>query len=242
MGAYAYQTIADDLRRSIADKTFDSGMRLPTTSELCKRYGVSKITVKRAMDELSQEGLVSRKRGSGTFVCESPTARINEAKNFNYAGHIMGFSAECVERGLTPSATVHSITLTQPPAEIAHALGITPREPCHKVERTLLANLTPRFSQVAYLPCSIVEHLTELHAQSSLFAYLEGELGLNIASSHRELRAVVASEAVATRLQIEAGAPVLSVTQTTFLDDGRAVEHSISTHIPGYEYLAIRTY
>ena len=63
---HKYQAIVSDLRHKITVGEYAQGDRLPTTPELCKQYGVSKITVKRAMDDLESLGLVARRRGSGT--------------------------------------------------------------------------------------------------------------------------------------------------------------------------------
>ena len=63
-----YETVADDIRIRIAAGEFKPNEQLPTTDELCEHYDVSKITIKKAMDELTLHGLVARRRGSGSFV------------------------------------------------------------------------------------------------------------------------------------------------------------------------------
>ena len=63
-----YEIVADDVRARIANGEFKPNDQLPTTEELCEQYDVSKITVKKAMDELVLHGLIARRRGSGSFV------------------------------------------------------------------------------------------------------------------------------------------------------------------------------
>ena len=63
-----YQYVSLDIRSRISSGEYVQGDRLPAIPELCKLYGVSKITIKRAMDDLERMGIVSRRRGSGTFV------------------------------------------------------------------------------------------------------------------------------------------------------------------------------
>ena len=63
-----YEAIAADIRRSIEDGALKPGDKLPTVVEFCELYSVSKITVKRAIEQITDEGLVTSRRGSGTYV------------------------------------------------------------------------------------------------------------------------------------------------------------------------------
>ena len=73
-----YEAIAADIRRSIEDGALKPGDKLPTVVEFCELYSVSKITVKRAIEQITEEGLITSRRGSGTYVCllyTSPSPR-----------------------------------------------------------------------------------------------------------------------------------------------------------------------
>ncbi len=63
-----YEAIAADIRRSIEDGALKPGDKLPTVVEFCELYSVSKITVKRAIEQITEEGLITSRRGSGTYV------------------------------------------------------------------------------------------------------------------------------------------------------------------------------
>ena len=63
-----YEAIAADIRRTIEDGALKPGDKLPTVVEFCKLYSVSKITVKRAIEQITEEGLITSRRGSGTYV------------------------------------------------------------------------------------------------------------------------------------------------------------------------------
>ncbi|MCC6475341.1 MAG: GntR family transcriptional regulator, partial [Burkholderiales bacterium] len=69
-GAPKYAVVREKLRRQIADGTLRPGMRLPTELELPQRYGVSELTIRRALGDLVREGLIVRRRGSGSFVAD----------------------------------------------------------------------------------------------------------------------------------------------------------------------------
>ena len=62
-----YEAIAADIRRSIEDGALKPGDKLPTVVEFCELYSVSKITVKRALEQITEEGLITSRRGSGTY-------------------------------------------------------------------------------------------------------------------------------------------------------------------------------
>lgn len=78
-----YEAIAADIRRSIEDGTLKPGDKLPIVVEFCELYSVSKITVKRAIEQITEEGLITSRRGSGTYVKDTaglPVRRFSRAK------------------------------------------------------------------------------------------------------------------------------------------------------------------
>ena len=78
-----YEAIAADIRRTIEDGTLKPGDKLPTVVEFCELYSVSKITVKRAIEQITEEGLITSRRGSGTYVRTRrgfPARRFSRAK------------------------------------------------------------------------------------------------------------------------------------------------------------------
>ncbi len=238
MEKYVY--VARELRRSITDGVYAPGDKLPTIPQLCAVYGVSKITIKRAMDELELQGLIARRRGSGTFVKGMPSGPQNVDRTQCWT-RLAGFTAEHESRGQRVSILVRSFDATEPDSGIAQELCLEPDELCYRVERTLFADGIPLQDQTLYIPMRIAPVLLQRHAESSIYRYLEEELGLNLASAHRRVVAANAGAEVAKRLQIGVGDAVLRINQVTYLDDGRPCEKSISTHAPGYEFFSIFT-
>lgn len=237
-----FETIERDLRDKISSGAYKTGDRLPTTPELCELYGVSKITVKRAMDELTHAGLVTRRRGSGTYVTGVTQGFYPKDIGWNAASRITGFSAECAASGKTASVHVHEFVVLNPPQDVAQALSLGTMDPCFRITRTLLADNVAQLDEISYVPYIIAPELSKHEAEHSIFSYIENDLGLSIASSHRQLMATHPGPDAAERLGIPPDAPVLKIVQTSYLDDGRPFELSISIHTPGYEYHAIRTY
>ena len=224
----------------MANGELPTGTKLPTTAELCETYGVSKITVKRAMDELVRAGLVVRKRGSGTYVLETSSVLPIPDGSWDNEDSSEGFAAECARRGHHPNARVHEVSVVSPPREVRKALSLDEDALCHYIERTLLADDEPVLSETAYIPVSIAPDLDEDVAARSLFAYATDTLGQRIACSIRKIFAISTSDVDAKRLEVAPGTPVLDIIQVTFLDDGRAFEYSEAPHHPNYRYLATK--
>ena len=240
MADFAYKLICQDIRSSMANGELPTGTKLPTTAELCETYGVSKITVKRAMDELVRAGLVVRRRGSGTYVLETSSVLPIPDGSWDNEDSSEGFAAECARRGRQPKARLHVVSVVSPPPEVRKALSLDEDALCHYIERTLLADDEPVLSETAYIPVSIAPTLDEGVAAKSLFAYATDTLGLRIACSIRKIFAISTSDVDAKRLEVAPGTPVLDIIQVTFLDDGRAFEYSEAPHHPDYRYLATK--
>ena len=96
-----YQILADELRRSIGNDEYKPGDRLPSESELCANYGVSRGTVVRAIEQLVSEGVVHRRQGAGSFVARPSLRR--------RAGKLLSFSESAAGEGLRSTQSLLSI-------------------------------------------------------------------------------------------------------------------------------------
>ena len=236
-----YESVASDIRSRIEDGTYEPGTKLPTIPELCAEYGISKITVKHAMDELERLGLIARRRGSCTYVkgCCHESNCVDTASALSST--LGGFTTEHESLGERVSVVLHELTICYPNQTVAKELGITEDDCCYHILRTLMANDVPLQDQDVYIPLSVVPSLFRRHAESSLYRYLEQGLGLRIASAHRHVSAVCAPKDAAEHLRITNDVPVLRVEQVSFLDDGRACERSVSIHAPNFVFTSIST-
>ncbi len=233
-----YENIVQSLRQQIAHSAYGPGDRLPTIPQLCDTYGVSKITVKRAMDELELQGLVTRRRGSGTYVTGLPQGMDGSG---GVTGKLRGFTAEREARGERADTLVREFEVAPAEAGIARDLSLQPGELCYHIERTLYADGIPVQDQTLHIPLQVVPNLLRRHAEGSIYKYVEEELGLRIASAHRRVIAIRPNEDAAERLQIDTNDAILKIFQTTYLDDGRPCEKSVSLHVPNYEYFSVST-
>lgn len=237
MRTYAYTAVAEDLRGQITSGSLVVGSRLPATSELCKHYGVSRATVKRAMDILVREGLLVRRRGSGTHVLESPHMSYPKMRSWSIEGQMSGFSAECAQRGQVASTHVEDFSKIPSSPKVAQALEVEAASPVFRFERTLLADGIPQVDEMSFVPCDLAPDLKAEDVDSSFFSYARQHLGYVIKSVRRTIQASYPDSTAAARLSIAPNEPTLLIRQISYLDNGRPFEYSLAVHVPGYAYL-----
>ncbi len=223
-----YETIAADLRRSIEDGDLKPGEKLPTVVELCDIYAVSKITIKRALEQLVSLGLVASRRGSGTYVKELPGGcgtAFFQGKN----DRAQGFSFE--HRDKQVSSEVYDFSIVNPPSFVAEQLGLAEDDFAYHVCRVRKIDDEPIVIEYTYMPLDLIPGLKRKDLYGSLYSYIRDTCGLKITSFHRTVRAVAASDEEAERLEVAPGSPLLELNQIGFLDSGTAFEYSISRNV-----------
>lgn len=239
-----YQAIAADIQRSIEAGALKPNAKLPTVIELCEAYGVSKITIKRAIDLLTDKGLISSRRGSGTYVKnttelfeQTGIERIDGTADgdddsfaFSHSDRAAGFTKEHEGEGKKVSSVVYDFSIVNPPANIARHLNIQPDDFAYYHCRARCLDGEPMVIEYTYMPLELIPGLKRSQLYVSVYDYLQNTLGLKISSFHRILRAVPATEEEAERLNTKPGVPMLEIAQVGFLDDGTPFEYSVSRY------------
>ncbi len=213
--------LADLLRLQIDRKELCPHDRLPSERDLCLRYGISRITVRKALSTLTQEGLVYSTVGKGTYVAEP---RYDEELQ-----PLSSFTQDLERRGVRSTSQVLSATLVLADDELAERLNILRGAEVVRLHRLRLANDLPIAIQTAHL----VHHLCHglLHfdfSQRSLFEVLRSEYHLQLARTDTTIEAALATAEEARLLQLRRPAAVLISLQTTYLDHGDVIEFTRS--------------
>ena len=212
-----FAMIATDITEQITSGAYNPGDRLPTIPELCDRYHVSKITVKRAMDRLAMRGLVARRRGSGTFV------RSNS------------LSQDYIRPETSLKFKLHEFEVRHPSASVAQFLRLDESEFVFHIHRTRIEDGSPRADEFLFLPIRLVPRMREDQARTDFTAYLSDEYGLRKSSVNQYARAILPDANTMQKLAIDVPTPLLEVEYTLFLDDGQPFLHAHVRHMPGYE-------
>lgn len=235
-----YELVAHDLIDRIKDGTFAPNTQLPSIEGLCERYAVSKVTIKKALDTLETSGLITRRRGSGSFVKNIAEPHPSRCL-FETSGQILGLTAETSEKGGVVRTDVHEFSVELPDSEVAHALGIEQDQFVYHIVRTRFVDEHVHATEYTYMPIDVVPNLRRSHLEESIYGYIEAAVGARIASAHRVVRAVLPTKDECAWMGINSHDPLLEIEQIGFLDNGAPFEYSISHHPNHYEFRSIST-
>jgi GntR family transcriptional regulator len=226
-GGPLYQQLHHALRAAIRDERLAGATALPPERDIASDLGISRITVRRALDALAEEGLVQRRQGAGTFVAP----RVE--KSFST---LSSFSEDMGSRGRSVrSEWLRRSAGTVAPEE-ALALAVPPGTAVLRFHRIRYADEVA----MAVEESTIAGHAlaSEQAVGSSLYAALEAT-GCRPVRALQRLRAVLSGKEEAARLGIAIGAPGLLIERRGFLADGRAVEFTRSFYRgDSYDFVA----
>ena len=203
---------------------FGPSVPLPTEMELCEQYGVSRITVRRALDALADERLISRRRGVRTFVVEPPvksvalTGSLDDA--LSYSGNL--------------SLKLLSTEEVRPSPVVAQALRLDAGEPVRRLEAIAASAGEPFAYAEYYLPraVSALFDPTDLQARVPVLRAIEQKLGRRITSASQTVEPVIADRAVADYLGMKPRAPLLKVVRTYFTAEDTPVKTDVVRYHP----------
>lgn len=217
-----YYRIEQAILEKIQGGQLKPGTQLPSETELAQQYNVSRITAKRALDDLVQQGRAFRQQGRGTFVAH---ARIREISGFR------SFSEDIRARGLTPSSRVLTCKEVEPEDSIRQRLHLDEGEHAYLIKRLRLASDDPVAVETAYLPCKICPGLLEANfATSSLYTVLKDRYGILPTWADAEIEAAPANKEEAHLLQMKVGKPVLAARRITFSANYEVIESVYSIY------------
>lgn len=217
--------ISNDIRNKILKGEYVANQRLPFEKDLCIQYDSSKMTIKKAVDILVTEGLIIKRRGSGTFVKD---LNPEEIERVIMANQFRGTTALYPDKKV--SSKILNFSIVQVPEHAAKKLNITSDNFVYDIRRVRYVNDKPVVIEEMYMPIDLIPGIKEKNIKESIYEYLENELHLKIQSAHRTVSVRKATEFEAEKLGLESGDPVAVAEQVGYLDTGNTFEFSISIH------------
>jgi len=212
------------LKKKIISGEWQAGDQIPSEPELCESYGVSRTVVRQALREIELDGLISRRKGKGTFVAEP---KISES----LAQKLTGFYQDMVERGHSINSQVLHHKVVPANKKVARYLGIEPGVSVIDIKRLRYVEDEPIVIVSSYLPHELCLSLAEADlTNQSLYAFLEKECEITIAYGRRSIEAVPANQTEAKLLQIEVGAPLILLDSVSYLEDDTPIEYYHAVH------------
>jgi GntR family transcriptional regulator len=195
--------------------------KLPTERELADEFEISRLTVRRALDQLEQDGLLYRVQGAGTFVSEKRVTKSFE---------LTSFTEDMRARGFVPGSLSVTSEVTQAGARIGYALNLSPADHVVHLRRVRTADDAPMCLEDSYLPDALVPDLPAKLGSQSLYEVLERHFDLRVERANQTIRATVLEPEAARLLQAPAFSPAFQITRTGYDSRGRAIEYAESLY------------
>ena len=228
-----YKQIENDLLEKINLGYYQKDDMIPTELELSNTYHVSRVTVRRATDNLVARGLLSRIAGVGTFVCH-PDVTSNPT-------FIQGFSDTMEKEGIVVHTDVPSFMIQQAPANIASLLEIEKGEPIYFIERVRYANDEILQFETTYMSARLYPDISIQILKGSKSRYFEQEKGMKIAYSHHTVTPLLPSKRIADLFETSQHTPILRVANVTHLTNGQVMDYTgLTLNSPKYQLTYIK--
>jgi GntR family transcriptional regulator len=205
------------LQEQITSGALQRGSRLPSEGSLCERYGVSRITTRRALNDLAAIGLVKRQRGRGTFVRDDVPVRgaTRDLEMF-----------EGLRRSqLETQVTVVGVNRAVPPHEVATLLRIGTQQAGVHALRVRSVHAIPVILSSAWVNSEVGKSLTAAALRRSALYEILLKNGIVLGQTVQEISATVADKEQAELLQVEVGAPLLKLRRVMYDAQHHPVVH-----------------
>ncbi|WP_165211087.1 GntR family transcriptional regulator [Streptococcus tangpeifui] len=220
----AYIRIHDAIKNEIDQGVWKIGSRLPSERDLSDQFEVSRMTLRQAVTLLVDEGILERRIGSGTYVASQ---RVQEKIRGTTS-----FTEIIKAQGKEPSSKLISYERTYPNEQEIRHLGVTPKSYIIRMERVRYADNIPVVYEVTSIPERLIRNFKRNEVTNHFFQTLTDH-GYIIGKSQQTISADIVDPQLTKELAVEQGHAILSLTQTSYLDDGTAFEFVRSQYVAG---------
>jgi GntR family transcriptional regulator len=216
--------IMDIIKRQITADILKPGDLIPSESQLCAQYNVSRTTVRQALNQLVEENLLIRRRGKGSFVADK---KLHRALN-----HLYSFSEDMNSLGITPTSKILEQVIVPASDGIMRSLALSPdNNKVFKIKRIRLAGSDPILLETTYIPAYLCPNIMQEDLSSaSLYTILKNRYQLHFFRATETYEAIKMDAESARHLQAKQQASAFKIKRIAYLDTGRPFEltHSIT--------------
>lgn len=200
----------------------EPGQRLPSEREFCDQFGVSRITIRQALNELTRDGLIQSVPGKGTFVARKHEGEFHP---------LVSFSQYVRTRGQSPSSRILNQVVIHASPRLARVLQIPTDSEVVLMKRLRLVDGEPSALQTVYLPSELCPDILKHDLEKgSLYKVLRDEYGLVPVRADNSFEARLAEPEERELLHLPHPSAVLVMRQTSYLKDGRPIEYTRSIY------------
>ncbi|MFZ9709020.1 MAG: GntR family transcriptional regulator [Steroidobacteraceae bacterium] len=230
LGAPRYHQVYVTLRAWVRDGTYRPGDQIPTESQLCKLFGVSRITIRRAIDHLASEGWLVRQQGRGTFVQLSAARSATQIDIRAIRDQVAGLAAATAVKNLKVSEVL-------PDEETSAALSLAEGQRVQQATHVRVLQQVPIGFITTFVPLDVARRVDAGDMARQPMFELLGRVRIRIERADQFIGATLAGVEAAKALELSVGAPLLRLVRTVFDDTGRPVERVIALYrADAYQY------
>lgn len=184
---------------------------IESENQLSSKIGVSRVTVRNAIEELVNERILIKHHGKGTYL--------NSFPSFSDFMNGIGFSHEVKRRNMIPSAKLLNLEITEPTLQLRKELKLSENEKVVRVERVRFADNIPVAYESASFPYSILGDINEGEASNSIYDYLEKK-GYIFDYADQRVNATVADSSLSKLLDVPVGHPLIEMYVLAYTKEG----------------------
>lgn len=201
-----YYQLRNIIQKKIQNGDYQEGDLIPSERELSESYGISRMTVRQALNHMVAEGLLVREKGRGTFVAK----RKIEQRNID------SFSESARRKGLVPSTQVLHFSKEEPGEEISGVLGLSSGDLVYVIKRLRSANDIPVALEEVFIPAELCPGLESFDLTTSLYKIINDSYSISIAYMDNIIEASMPTSEEKRLLKVSSMVPVLRVSGVSF--------------------------
>lgn len=216
-----YYQIMSMIKRGITTGILKPGDLLPTEEQFCKRFDVSRTTIRQAFAALVKEGSIVRVQGKGTFISEQP--KLDRKMDTVYS-----FTHEMESMGLKASSKIIRFEEVLPVEDLRQMFSLEPNEYIYHIVRVRLAADQPLLLETTYLPVKIIKHLDGAALENKSLYDLLNNLGIVPYRAEEKYESVLIVGEESRLLQCKNNTTGFFIERTAWLENGRIFEFTQS--------------
>ncbi len=213
-----YKEVKDDINNKITMGMYKPGDRIPSERLLSESYGVSRMTLRQALNEVEKEGFLYREKGRGTFVASPDLFQEN----------LKSFTRTLIDRRLTPSTHIIEVSKILHLKQISQLLDLHPDEPYYKIKRLRCGDEVPIALETVYIPIIYAKDIDGFDLTESLYSILEKNYGYEMIRSACEIEACLANRLLSEQMDTKKNAALLKVSGITYSQADRKLFYEVS--------------
>ncbi|MBY4986332.1 UTRA domain-containing protein [Streptococcus suis] len=221
-----YKKVYADIKEKIEQNLWQANQEMPTENELMEIYSYSKDTIRKALSLLEMDGYIQKRQGRNSVILDHNLVRKPFVSELKTVSELNRSAHHQVQTELT------NLYIVQGQPEVMKELEVDEKTDLYRVSRVRTIDGERLEHEISYFDRRIVPYLSKEVAESSIYQYLENDLGLEISHSRREISFRFATEEEKSLLDLADYDMVVSVTSTTYLADGRPFQYGTITYRP----------